>query len=101
MPWGSLRGLLKQGNSVGTLKVVQTGCGGFPEDIDTHREIMGLDRTADDKLGLTCPYVFELAKASPHLAARSEGVDFISGRIVDAIRSTGGQITLTTSWLKV
>jgi len=78
------RSLMRGGKSTITLKVVQTGCSGFPEDIDTHRKIMGIGRTQDDMSGLTCPYLFKLP-ASPHLAARAEGAAVDPERIADAI----------------
>ena len=59
------------GRSVITLKLVQTGCSNRSEDIATHRSLMGIAMTDDDKEGLTCPYVFKYP-ASPHLAASME-----------------------------
>ncbi len=76
--------LLEQRQSVSTFKIVQTGCTGFPEDIEKHRKIMGTKITADDKAGLTCPYIFKLP-ASPHLAARAEGVTINPLKIAKAI----------------
>ncbi len=64
--------LLKRSRSVITQKWVQSGCVGFPEDIDTHLSLMG--RTRDSIAGhqeAVCPYVFALP-ASAHLAAEVE-----------------------------
>ncbi|MCP4456307.1 MAG: dethiobiotin synthase, partial [Planctomycetes bacterium] len=55
-----------------TQKWVQSGCTGFPEDIDTHLHWMG--RTRQDIAAYqasVCPYVFALP-ASAHLAAEAE-----------------------------
>ena len=63
--------------SVITQKWVQSGCTGFPEDIDTHLHWMG--RTRKDIAAYqasVCPYVFALP-ASAHLAAEAEA------RIID------------------
>jgi dethiobiotin synthetase len=64
--------LLKQARSVITQKWVQSGCVGFPEDIDTHLSLMG--RTRESIVAYqeaVCPYVFALP-ASAHLAAEVE-----------------------------
>jgi dethiobiotin synthetase len=55
---------------------VQTGCDGFSDDILIHRKIMGAELIPEDRLGLTCPYVFPFP-GSPHLAAE------IAGQMVD------------------
>lgn len=54
-----------------TQKLVQTGCEGMAEDIEAHREIMGIELLDVDISGLTCPFVFKVP-CSPHLAARIE-----------------------------
>jgi dethiobiotin synthetase len=66
------RFLAARGLRVITQKVVQTGCRGMSEDILKHRQIMGCGVLEEDRLGLTCPYVFS-TPCSPHLAARLEG----------------------------
>lgn len=55
-----------------TVKMVQTGCDGFSEDLDAHREIARLGRLPEDDEGLTAPQIFRFP-ASPALAARLEG----------------------------
>lgn len=55
-----------------TVKMVQTGCDGFSEDLDAHRAIAGLPRLPEDEEGLTAPQIFRFP-ASPALAARLEG----------------------------
>lgn len=64
--------LRTRGISVVTTKIVQTGCTGLSQDIITHRAMMGIDLSADDYAGTTCPYIFAYP-ASPHLAAKLEG----------------------------
>ena len=68
------KALLRQGRSVITQKIVQTGCSGVAEDILEHRRLMGISLQDVDKEGLTSPYVFGYP-ASPHLSARMEGVE--------------------------
>ncbi len=55
-----------------TVKMVQTGCDGFSEDLDAHRAIAGLPRQPEDEAGLTAPQIFHFP-ASPALAASLEG----------------------------
>ena len=52
---------LLQGRSVITQKLAQTGCEGVSDDVQRHREIMGMPWTDADCAGDTCPYVFPLA----------------------------------------
>jgi len=68
------KALLWQGRSVITQKIVQTGCEGIAEDIVEHRRLMGFGLQDVDREGFTSPYVFRYP-ASPHLAARLEGVE--------------------------
>ncbi|WP_321281828.1 dethiobiotin synthase [Marinifilum fragile] len=63
--------LLDNQINVVTQKFAQTGCKGISEDIQTHREIMGIDLMDVDKDGTTCPFVFDYP-ASPHLAAEMQ-----------------------------
>ena len=67
------RYLKSKGVNVITQKLTQTGCTQTSEDILTHRELMGMEMVSEDYEGLTCPYVFSFP-ASPHLAARLDGV---------------------------
>ncbi len=66
-----------------TQKIVQTGCFGISEDIESHRQIMGIDIVPEDRDSTTCPYVFPVA-CSPHLAARLEGQEIDCGVIRQA-----------------
>lgn len=62
------KALAAQGKSVITQKMVQTGCTEVSEDIEMHRRLQGIPFTAEDREGLTCPYVFTYP-CSPHMAA--------------------------------
>lgn len=76
------RFLRRQGRSVITAKLVQTGCQGLSEDLWLHRRLMEMDWTGWDREGITCPYVFPFP-ASPHLAARLAGA-FIAPEKLDS-----------------
>ena len=90
------RYLLDQGQKVTTLKLVQTGCSGFSEDILLHRRLMGQPLGEWDRDGTTCPYVFPFP-ASPSLAAR------LAGKRIEAPILDQAMITLAQShdWLLV
>lgn len=66
------RAIAKRGYSVITQKMVQTGNTDLSEDIEKHRELMGISLNDDDKAGTTCPYVFSYP-CSPHMAAERDG----------------------------
>ncbi|TAL18825.1 dethiobiotin synthase [bacterium] len=78
------RFLLKRHKKAATAKLVQAGCEGLPEDILTHRRLMGIEPIEEDYNGLSCPYVFRFP-ASPHLAARIEGAEIDPGKILSAL----------------
>lgn len=61
--------LKKYGSKIISSKLVQTGCVGISEDIIEHRRIMESEILAEDKSGLTCPFVYSFP-ASPHLSAQ-------------------------------
>ena len=75
------RYLRQQNISVITQKLAQTGCVGISEDVELHRELMGIELLAEDMQGLTCPYVFP-HPCSPHLAAR------LAGTVIDCNKIT-------------
>lgn len=59
----------EQGRRTITQKFIQTGNEpGYSEDIELHRNIMGIELTPEDKQGLTKPEIFSYP-ASPHLAS--------------------------------
>ena len=80
------RHLLRQGSSVVTQKLVQTGSEEPAEDIVAHRRLMGVPLLDVDRDGTTCPYVFPYP-ASPHLAARLAGREVDPGVLLDATRT--------------
>ena len=65
------RSLLRNNKSVITQKLAQTGCERISEDIITHRKIMGIELTEEDRDSSTCNYVFKFP-SSPHLSAKLE-----------------------------
>ncbi|MDE6650526.1 MAG: dethiobiotin synthase [Muribaculaceae bacterium] len=71
------RRFMKEGKSVITQKFIQTGNLGYSEDIDVHRQIMGIEKTQEDVEMLTAPEIFTYP-CSPDLAARIDGreIDF-------------------------
>lgn len=78
------RHLLACGVDVVTVKMVQTGCDGFSEDLDEHRRICGGVQCPEDASGLTAPQIFKFP-SSPELAARLEGRTVDLKRISDAV----------------
>lgn len=66
------RQLAAEGHTVITQKMIQTGCTEISEDIEMHRQLMGIPFTEEDKAGLTCPYIFTYP-CSPHMAAERDG----------------------------
>jgi len=60
--------LMNKGVNIITQKFIQTGNIDVSEDIQKHREIMGIDLLQDDIDRTTCPYIFTYP-CSPHLAA--------------------------------
>ncbi len=68
------RNLHKNGVSVITQKLVQTGCELLSEDIEEHRRIMEISLQSVDINGTTCPYNFAFP-ASPHFSAQLENTE--------------------------
>lgn len=66
-----------QGRKTITQKLVQTGNSDISEDIQQHREIMGMGWFPEDGSKLTMPEIFTYP-ASPHLATQIDGreIDF-------------------------
>lgn len=62
----------EQGQQVITQKLVQTGNVAISEDIEQHREIMGVASFPEDLEKLTMPEIFSYP-ASPHLACEIDG----------------------------
>lgn len=75
---------MEQGKKVATVKFIQTGCVGFSEDIEKHREIMGVN-LPEDKTGLTAPLIFTYP-ASAQLAARIDNRNIDLGLVDNAVK---------------
>ena len=72
--------LAAKGEKVITLKMIQTGDDGYSEDIDIHRQVMNLPMLPVDLDFTTAPIIMTYP-ASPHLAARIDGVDIDLSKI--------------------
>lgn len=68
---------MEEGKSVITQKFIQTGNEGRSEDIEVHREIMGIGMTAEDIEMITAPEIFTYP-CSPDLASKIDkrAIDF-------------------------
>ncbi|MDE5794701.1 MAG: dethiobiotin synthase [Muribaculaceae bacterium] len=66
-----------EGKSVITQKFIQTGNVGYSEDIEVHRQVMGIAMTSEDKEMITAPQIFSYP-CSPDLAAKIDkrAIDF-------------------------
>ena len=80
------RRLADAGRDVITVKMVQTGCDGFSEDLALHRAICGGAHFPEDDDGLTAPQVFGYP-SSPQLAAALEGRTVDPNAISRAVRT--------------
>ena len=67
------REMAKEGRKVITQKLIQTGNKDYSEDIDVHRKVMGIPMQPRDVDHTTAPIILSYP-ASPHLAARIDGV---------------------------
>lgn len=79
------RVLAEKGKKVITQKMIQTGCTDTSEDIEMHRQLQGIPFTDEDKIGLTCPYIFTYP-CSPHMAAARDGRTIDVATITEATR---------------
>lgn len=77
--------LSEKGVKVITQKMIQTGNKGYSEDIEAHRQLMGIGLQKEDKDGLTAPCIFSYP-CSPHLAASLDGRNIDLQAITDATR---------------
>ena len=75
-----------EGQTVATMKFVQTGNTDFSEDIEVHRKIMGIDLLPEDIYRLTAPEIFTYP-ASPSLAAKIDGRPVDLRKIENAMRT--------------
>ncbi|MBI1453108.1 MULTISPECIES: dethiobiotin synthase [Acinetobacter] len=72
-----------QGRKTITQKLVQTGNTDISEDIEQHRQIMGMGWFPEDETKLTMPEIFSYP-ASPHLATKIDGREIDFDKIADA-----------------
>lgn len=79
------RQLSERGYKVITQKFIQTGNRGYSEDIDRHRALLGEKNLPADLAGLTAPIIFSYP-ASPHLAAKIDGLDIDLSLATEATR---------------
>ncbi|HIZ27136.1 MAG TPA: dethiobiotin synthase [Candidatus Barnesiella merdipullorum] len=75
----------RQGIKTITQKMIQTGNVGHSEDIDLHREIMGIPFTEEDRKHITFPIVYSYP-ASPHLAAEIDHQTIPIDQITESTR---------------
>ena len=68
-----------------SLKIVQTGCENFSDDIILHRKISRKDFDSFDKEGITSPYLFKFP-ASPHLSAELENRKIDISKIENSLK---------------
>ena len=66
------------GKSVITQKLIQTGNRDVSEDIEIHRRIMGIPMQSVDLCRVTAPIILSYP-ASPHLAAKIDGIELYYG----------------------
>ena len=80
------RALQEAGRDWISVKMVQTGCDGFSEDLDVHRAMAGVGRFPEDEEGLTAPQIFKFP-SSPLLAASLEGRTVDLDRIATSVKA--------------
>jgi dethiobiotin synthetase len=73
----------EQGQKTITQKLIQTGNVDISEDIEQHREIIGMGWFPEDQSKLTMPEIFTYP-ASPHLATQIDGREIDFQKIADA-----------------
>lgn len=82
--------LKHKGVNVITQKFVQTGNTTSSEDIEKHREIMGVESYSVDTDRTTCPIIFTYP-CSPHLAAEIDNTTIDVDLITNATKKLEGQ----------
>ena len=82
-----------EGASVITQKFVQTGNGGYSEDIELHRRIMGVGMMDVDLDHTTAPLIYSYP-CSPQLAARLDSRDIPLDVIEDSTRRLAGMFDI-------
>jgi len=81
--------IAREGDTVATMKFVQTGNVGRSEDIEIHRRLMGVDSIPEDELGITAPEIYSYP-ASPSLAAKIDGRPVDLRKIENCIERLAG-----------
>jgi len=72
------REIASSGKSIITQKLIQTGNRDMSEDIEVHRKVMGIPLQSVDLCHITAPLILSYP-ASPHLAAKIDGVEIDYG----------------------
>ncbi|WP_445115049.1 dethiobiotin synthase [Acinetobacter sp. WZC-1] len=75
----------EMGKKTITQKLIQTGNTDVSEDIEQHRDLMGMGWFPEDETRLTMPEIFSYP-ASPHLASQLDGRDIDFEKIEQATR---------------
>jgi dethiobiotin synthetase len=88
------RYLHQKGVRVATVKMVQTGCHDFSEDLDMHRQLMGVPALPEDAQKLTFPQTFDFP-SSPLLAATLEHRVVDTQKITDAVNAVAANYEIT------
>ncbi len=88
------RQLHQKGVRVATVKMVQTGCHGFSEDLEMHRQLMGVPALPEDARELTFPQTFDFP-SSPLLAATLEHRAVDTRKITDAVNAVAANYEIT------
>ncbi len=88
------RQLHQKGVRVATVKMVQTGCHDFSEDLDMHRQLMGVPALPEDAQKLTFPQTFDFP-SSPLLAATLEHRAVDPQKITDAVHAVAANYEIT------
>lgn len=79
------RALQQKGRDWISVKMVQTGCDGFSEDLDVHRTMAGVGRLPEDEERLAAPQIFKFP-SSPLLSAELEGRTVDLESIADSVK---------------
>lgn len=79
------RALQREGRDWISVKMVQTGCDGFSEDLEAHRAMAGVGKLPEDEERLAAPQIFKFP-SSPLLAAELEGRTVDLECIADSVK---------------
>ncbi len=90
----------EQGQKTITQKLVQTGNVDISEDIEQHREFMGMGWLPEDESKLTMPEIFSYP-ASPHLATKIDGREIDFQKIEQATQQLAEKYEVVFSKVRV